>query len=125
MMLVMISPFYMLWLSVFGIPWDKLRTSVNVLPKGYLIAAHGMYWLVVNLATLPSLGLASDGVFSPHAVLLHALVTSIVLVMVIFYRAKRIEENRPWIWRWLKSRCTLKIKARRARTLLRDAHPRI
>lgn len=93
MIIVMLAPYLMLWLSMFGIPWEKLRSSVKVLPKGYLIVAHGLYWLVVNLATLPSLGLASDGVFSPHTVLLHSLVTSIVLVFMIFYRAKRIEEK--------------------------------
>ena len=93
MIIVMVSPFYLLWVSIFGIPWDKLRTSVNVLPRGYLIVAHGMYWLVVNMATLPSLGIASGGIFSPHTVLLHSLVTSIVLVFMIFYRAKRIEEK--------------------------------
>ena len=94
MLLVMVVPLLMLLISIFAIPWSELHGRVSVLPRRYLILAHAMYLLVTTLTTLPSLGLASGGIFSPHAVLLHAFVTAVVLVAVILYRSKRMEEKR-------------------------------
>ena len=94
MMVVMLMPLFMFLLSIFAVPWAKLTNAVSVLPRPYLILAHASYLLLTSLTTLPSLGLASGSIFSPHAVLLHAFVTAIVLMAVIFYRAKRIEERR-------------------------------
>ena len=94
MLVVLVLPWVMFFISLFAVPWKKLGNSVYVLPRRYLILAHGMYLFVTSLTTLPSLGLASGGIFSPHAVLLHALVTAMVLLSMIYYRSKRIEEKR-------------------------------
>lgn len=94
MLVVLALPALMFLMSLFAVPWDKLKGSVNVLPRRYLVLAHAMYLFVTSLATLPSLALASGGIFSPHAVLLHAFLTAIVLISVIYYRAHRIEEKR-------------------------------
>lgn len=94
MIVVMLSPLFMLIVSIFAIPWNKLRDSVSVLPRRYLILAHAIYLALTTTTALPSLGLTPGNILSPHAVLFHALVTAIVLVMVILYRAKRIEEKR-------------------------------
>ena len=94
MALVFIVPILMFLISVFAVPWDKLQGSVYVLPRRYLVLAHAMYLFVTSLTTLPSLALASGSIFSPHAVLMHAFLTAIVLISVIYYRANRIEEER-------------------------------
>ncbi len=93
MFVVLLSPFFMLWLSIFAIPWDKLALSVYVLPRRYVIWAHALYVLVTSMAAMPSLALASGGIFSPHAVLLHAILTSIVMIFILVYRARRIQEK--------------------------------
>jgi signal transduction histidine kinase len=53
-----------------------------------------MYLFVGMLTTLPSLAIASGGILSPHAVLFHAIVSAIVIVFMIYYRSKRLEEKR-------------------------------
>lgn len=93
MLIVLTFPWVMLLISLFAVPWHKLKDSVYVLPKSYLVGAHLIYVIMTSLTTLPSLALASGSVFSPHAVLLHAFVTALVLIFMIYYRAKRIEEK--------------------------------
>ncbi len=94
MLVVLVLPVLMFIMSLFAVPWDKLQGSVNVLPRRYLVLAHAMYLFVTSLTTLPSLALASGSIFSPHAVLMHAFLTAMVLISVIYYRASRIEEKR-------------------------------
>lgn len=94
MLVILVLPAVMFLMSVFAVPWNKLKDSVSTLPRRYLVLAHAMYLFVTSLATLPSLALASGGIFSPHAVLLHAFLTAIVLISVVYYRANRIEEKR-------------------------------
>jgi two-component system, sensor histidine kinase LadS len=94
MVMVLVLPTLMFLMSLFAVPWDRLKDSVSALPRRYFVLAHAMYFLVTSLATLPSLALASGSIFSPHTVLMHAFLTAIVLISMVYYRANRIEERR-------------------------------
>jgi signal transduction histidine kinase len=92
MTLILFTSFYMFWVCIYAVKWKVLevQNSVKVMPKSYVIFVHAIYLFVISLTTFPSLGLASGGIFSPHAILLYALVSSVTLVFLVFYRVNLI-----------------------------------
>lgn len=93
MVCILIAPFFMLLISIFGIRWDKLKEAVFVLPRTTLILFHTIYFLIVVVVALPSLGLSATAEFAPHTVLLHGVVTGLALLMMLMYRSKHIQQK--------------------------------
>jgi len=93
MVMVLCVPIYMFFISVFGIPWKKLQSSVSVLPRQSLIIFHAIYLLITAVTALPSLGLPGLTEFAPQAALLHGLITGLVMMVMVMFRSRKMNQQ--------------------------------
>jgi two-component system, sensor histidine kinase LadS len=93
MLMILIIPIYLLFIAIFGISWKKLSDEILNLPKKSLIFFHAIYVLITAIAAIPSLGFSALTELAPHTVLLHGVVTGLVLLLMLLYRSKRMQQK--------------------------------
>lgn len=93
MLVVLIASPLMLFMVLFGINWSALGGKPSLLPKSLLVGFYWLFCAVTALTALPSLGFKSISNYAPHFVLIHGFLTGTLMVVLLHFRVKRVEEE--------------------------------
>lgn len=93
MLVVLIASPLMLFMVLFGIDWQRLGDRPSLLPKRLLVGFYWLFCAVTALTALPSLGFKAISNYAPHFVLMHGFLTGTLMVVLLHFRVKRVQEE--------------------------------
>jgi len=93
MLVVLIASPLMLLMVLFGINWPALGGKPSILPKRLLLGFYWLFCAVTALTALPSLGFKAISNYAPHFVLMHGFLTGTLMVVLLHFRVKRVQEE--------------------------------
>jgi signal transduction histidine kinase len=93
MLVVLIASPLMLLMVLFGINWPALGGNPSILPKRLLVGFYWLFCAVTALTALPSLGFKAISNYAPHFVLMHGFLTGTLMVVLLHFRVKRVQEE--------------------------------
>lgn len=93
MLVVFIASPLMLLMVLFGINWQALGDKPSLVPKRVLIGFYWLFCAVTALTALPSLGFKAISNYAPHFVLMHGFLTGTLMVVLLHFRVKRVQEE--------------------------------
>lgn len=79
-------------ISIFGIRWHSLQNPV--ISRPLLITIQSANFLSAMFTSLPSLGLMTGTQFTTYAAMLTAIVSSIFMLLIVRFRAKKQDQQR-------------------------------
>ena len=92
MIVVAISSLALFCIPIFGLRWSEI--SNPILQKNVLVLTQSVTLLVVIYTALSSLGIISASKISAYLVMLNTVITSIVMLLVVRYRAIKLDQQR-------------------------------
>lgn len=93
MLVVFIASPLMLLMVLFGIDWQGLGERPSLVPKRLLVGFYWLFCAVTALTALPSLGFKAVSNYAPHFVLMHGFLTGTLMVVLLHFRLKRVQEE--------------------------------
>jgi two-component system, sensor histidine kinase LadS len=91
---VLLAPFLALTLAITARGWQDTPPGERpVLPKAVLVATYVLMTVSLFLASAPALGLIKSVEISLHTFLIHGLVSGIVILGILQFRARRLDQR--------------------------------
>ena len=91
MAIAVLSPLLVL-IAIWGIPWRAIDKPV--ISRRALIGIQSANFVTGFLHSMPSLGAVTGTKFSIYVVMLHAIISSIFMLMIVRFRARNQEQQR-------------------------------
>ena len=93
MLVVFIASPLMLLMVLYGIDWQGLGDRPSLVPKRLLVGFYWLFCAVTALTAIPSLGFKAISNYAPHFVLMHGFLTGTLMVVLLHFRVRRVQEE--------------------------------
>lgn len=114
MLVVFIASPLMLLMVLYGIDWQGLGDRPSLVPKRLLVGFYWLFCAVTALTAIPSLGFKAISNYAPHFVLMHGFLTGTLMVVLLHFRVRRVQEEQQLAVRLAQQETQQQIQQREA-----------